>query len=110
MSGSRMCNSQPELKAKKEQETLQMEMHGRYIGPMPVNVFLNTFLPTKKVVNTQCPADLFKEVMSTTKNRKQIEKCMYKPFVSIRHLIIVFINDDCEDHSDRGIPRRFRGQ
>ena len=71
---------------------------------MPVNVFLNMFLLTKKVVNTQCPADLFKEVMSTTKNGKRIEKCMYKPFVSIRHLIVVFITDNCEDRGDRGIP------
>ena len=87
-----------------------METHGQYIGPMPVNVFLNMFLLTKKVVNTQCLADLFKEVMSTTKNGKQIEKCMYKPFVSIRCLIVVFINDDCEDRGDRGIPQRFQGQ
>ncbi|KAL4075124.1 hypothetical protein V8B97DRAFT_1944553 [Scleroderma yunnanense] len=81
MSGSRMCSSQPELKAKQEQETLQMETSGRYIGPMPVDAFLNKFLPTEKVIDTQCRADLFKKVTSKNKKKKRKEKPMYEPFI-----------------------------
>ncbi|KAL4062383.1 hypothetical protein V8B97DRAFT_1877936 [Scleroderma yunnanense] len=76
-----MCSSQPELKAKQEQENLQMETSGRYVGPMPVDVFLNKFLPTEKVIDTQCRADLFKKVMSKNEKKKRKEKPMYEPFI-----------------------------
>lgn len=64
-----------------------METHGRYIGPMPVDLFIDQFLPTEKAVDTQESVAGFFDQVKTNK----LEIDMYQPFVGTRMLILILV-------------------
>ena len=119
MSGSRTYSSQPAISAKTQQEFVEMETSGRYVGPMPVQEFLDKFLQTEEETDSDCPSDLFEKVTAKVPctdckcmtqpctEKPQEEKYMYQPFVSSRDVILGRIDDHYEDRSHTTVPQRF---
>jgi len=64
-----------------------METRGRYIGPMPVDLFIDQFLPTEKVVDIQASVAGFFDQVKTNK----LETDMYQPFVGTRMLTLIHV-------------------
>ncbi|KAL4065672.1 hypothetical protein V8B97DRAFT_1875063 [Scleroderma yunnanense] len=76
MSSSKPCSSLPDPKAEEERDHFVLETRGRYVGPMPVDLFIDRFLPTEGTIDIPPVAGLFDNVTSTK------EATMYTPFIT----------------------------
>ncbi|KAL4065668.1 hypothetical protein V8B97DRAFT_2010329 [Scleroderma yunnanense] len=75
-SGSRPCISLPHPNAEKERDYFVLGTRDRFVGPMPVDLFIDRFLPTEGTTDIPPVAGLFDNVTSTKK------AIMYMPLIT----------------------------